>query len=79
MGKKNDDAEPSGASGGSTAWMVLRAWPFSAVTAAGFSLKPEPGGPTRFIPVFDTRAEAVEWCGSDDDSIQSIQIGSKQP
>ena len=72
-----DAAEPSGASAGSTAWIVLRAWPFSAMTIAGRPAKTEPGGPERFIPVFNTRAEAVAWYGKDDDSIRPLKLGDK--
>ena len=77
-------AEQSPASAGSTAWFVSRAWPFSAIdgargagTIAGKPAKTEPGGPVRFIPVFNTRAEAVAWCGKDDDSIQPLTLGDK--
>jgi hypothetical protein len=70
-------AEPSLASAGSTAWIVSRTWPFSAMTIAGRPAKAEPGGPERFIPVFNTRAEAVAWYGKDDASIQPLKLGDK--
>ncbi len=72
-----DDIERPVVSAGSTAWIVSRAWPFSAMTIAGRPAKAEPGGPERFIPVFSTRAEAVAWYGKDDDSIQPLTLGDK--
>jgi hypothetical protein len=77
MTTPNDTNEPSLASAGSTAWIVLRAWPFTAMTIAGRPAKAEPGGPERFIPVFSTRAEAVALYGKDDDSIQPLKLGDK--
>jgi hypothetical protein len=47
------------------------------MTIAGRPAKAEPGGPERFIPVFNTRAEAVAWYGKDDDSIQPLKLGDK--
>jgi hypothetical protein len=75
--KPQDSAAMPPASAGSTAWIVSRAWPFSAMTIAGQPAKAEPGGPERFILVFNTRAEAVAWYGKDDDSIQPLTLGDK--
>jgi hypothetical protein len=47
------------------------------MTIAGKPAKTEPGGPERFILVFNTRAEAVAWYGKDDDSIQPLKLGDK--
>ena len=73
-----DGNEMPPASAGSTAWMISLAWPFSAITVAGVRAKVEPGFPSRFIPVFNTRAEAVAWYGKDNDSIQPLRIGEGQ-
>lgn len=63
------------ASTGSTLWVISRAWPFSAMTANGMNVKVFPGEPTRFMPVFETREQAVKWYGTDDESIQPVKVG----
>ena len=64
------------ASAGSTLWEISRAWPFSAMTAKnGIRIKVDCGEPTRFMPVFETREQAVKWYGKDDESIQPIKVG----
>ena len=63
------------ASDGSTLWVICRAWPFSAMTAGGIQMKVDSGEPTRFMPVFETREQAVKWYGKDDESIQPIKVG----
>ena len=63
------------ASAGSTLWVISRAWPFSAMTANGIQMKVDSGEPTRFMPIFETREQAVKWYGTDDESIQPIKAG----
>ena len=70
-----DDAAKSPESTGSTLWVICRAWPFSAITANGVSLTVDPGEPTRFMPVFETREQAVKWYGKDDKSIHPLKVG----
>jgi hypothetical protein len=70
-----DNDEQSNPSTGSTLWVIYRAWPFSAMTANGMNVKVDPGEPTRFMPVFETRAQAVKWYGKDDESIYPIKVG----
>lgn len=70
--------EPAPASAGSTLWVIWRAWPFSAMKANGLRVKVDLGEPTRFMPVFDTREQAVKWYGRDDESIQSMTVGQKE-
>ena len=71
----NDTNERSVGSAGSTLWVICRAWPFSAMTAGGIQMKVDSGEPTRFMPVFETREQAVKWYGKDDESIQPIKVG----
>ena len=71
----NDTNERSVGSAGSTLWVISRAWPFSAMTANGIQMKVDSGEPTRFMPVFETREQAVKWYGKDDESIQPIKVG----
>lgn len=70
-----DDAAMPPASAGSTLWVISRAWPFSAVTVDGVDVKVYPGQPTRFMPLFETREQAVEWYGKDDENIHPLKVG----
>lgn len=48
-------------------WAVMRAQEFSLIeTAIGMPLQHPPEGPQRFIPVFDTKEQAVAWNGGED-------------
>ncbi len=47
-------------------WAVMEAYAWDNVIVADYgSLKCPPEGPHRFIPVFETRAQAVAWAGGD--------------
>tara|TARA_R110000868_G_scaffold58139_2_gene179638 strand:- start:468 stop:692 length:225 start_codon:yes stop_codon:yes gene_type:complete len=47
-------------------WAVMKAQPFSSLVVSGYPLQSPTEGPHGFIPVFDTREQAVEWAGSDE-------------
>jgi len=47
-------------------WAVMKAHPWSKLQVHGQPLRCPIQGPQRFIPVFDTREQAVEWNGSDE-------------
>ena len=50
-------------------WAVMRAVPWSDVEttmAPGVKLTASDEGPQHFIPIFDTREQAVAWNGSED-------------
>jgi hypothetical protein len=48
-------------------WAVMKAHAWNSVTNAhGQPLVCPPDGPHRFIPVFNTREQAVAWDGSDE-------------
>jgi hypothetical protein len=47
-------------------WAVMLAYSWDAVTAGGFRVAAPPGGPHRFIPLFETREQAVAWAGSEE-------------
>jgi hypothetical protein len=48
-------------------WAVMRAHSWGSIAINGTSLVAPPEGPHRFIPVFETRNQAVTWHGSDSD------------
>ena len=52
------------------AWAVMKGYPWSSVEAAGIPLQSPPEGPHRFIPIFDTREQAVAWAGSDEHVVE---------
>lgn len=45
-------------------WAVMKAFEWSSIQTLGLPLQCPPEGPQHFIPVFDTREQAVEWSGS---------------
>jgi len=55
-----------GAAPGSALWAVMKAHTWDSIEAAGFPLRCPVEGPHRFIPVFNTREQAVAWAGSDE-------------
>lgn len=44
-----------------TLWLVQAAYPFSSVTANGWSVAAAPGEPTHFCPVFLDKETAEKW------------------
>jgi uncharacterized protein YciI len=47
-------------------WAVLKAYPWECVKLQfGGPLKPAHGEPTRLIPVFDTKEQAIKWASGD--------------
>ena len=48
-----------------TLWAVMKAYGWGSITAGSFPLTCPPEGPHKFIPVFNTREQAVAWAGSD--------------
>ena len=65
---KQDDAPASLAPAPCSAlWAVMKAHAWDSITTAhGIPLMCPPEGPHRFIPVFDTREQAVAWAGTDE-------------
>lgn len=56
-----------GAAPCSALWAVMKAHAWDSITTAhGIPLMCPDQGPHRFIPVFNTREQAVAWAGSDD-------------
>lgn len=47
-------------------WAVMKAHTWDSLEAAGFPLRSPLEGPHRFIPVFNTREQAVAWAGSEE-------------
>lgn len=47
-------------------WCVMKAHGWDGLTVAGIPMQAPKEGPQRFIPVFDTREQAVAWAGTDE-------------
>lgn len=54
-----------------TRYALMIACPWDTLTINGVAMPTPATGPQRFIPVFDTQEQAVEW-GSDGDTIIPI-------
>ena len=54
------------AASGSALWAVMKAHAWDSITAQGYPLMSPPEGPQRFIPVFETREQAIAWADSDE-------------
>ena len=68
---KNTNASRTAARVGSSAvvrlfWAVMKAHTWNNITVADIPMQAPAEGPQRFIPVFDTREQAVKWAGSDE-------------
>lgn len=40
-------------------YCVMKAHNWACITVAGFPMRPPPDGPCAFIPIFDTREQAI--------------------
>lgn len=47
-------------------WCVMKAFAYPGIEISGYKIPHPQDGPQRFIPVFNTREEAVKWNGSED-------------
>jgi hypothetical protein len=51
---------------GRTFWAVMKAHSWDCLECSGLPVRMPEDGPHRFIPVFNTREQAVAWAGSDE-------------
>ena len=51
-------------------WAVMKAHSWDKLSVLGHPLLSPAEGPQRFIPVFDTREQAVQWAGSDEHVVE---------
>jgi len=47
-------------------YAVMKVQPWSSIKVIGYPITPPPEGPHGFVPIFNTRDQAVTWCGGDD-------------
>lgn len=57
---------------------VMKAYPFSSIQVFNsIPLNPVKGEPQRFIPVFESRKEAIAWGGTDENIVELTVDKSK--
>lgn len=71
--KKNPTVEPTPESTDSIMWVVMKAYSWSSVTAGGMPMMSPPEGPQRFMPVFESREQAVAWDNGCEDNISIVR------
>ena len=70
---KQTNTAVSGAAPCSALWVVMKAQPWDALSVgAGWPLRAPDEGPHRFLPVFNTREQAVKWAGGDDHVVMVV-------
>lgn len=60
-------------------YMILEAHPFSSLEVGGYPLKPAPGEPRHFVPVFDSEDKARDWAGDRDVQIAPLLVPDQPP
>ena len=55
-------------------WAVMTAQPWSAFTAGGLEITGPEEGPHKFMPLFDTREQAVAWSLSGDKHVVEVEL-----
>lgn len=59
-------------------WAVMRAYSWSSISLPALhsiTLRADFEGPHRFIPVFDTREQAVAWNNGSDVDVREMTVG----
>jgi hypothetical protein len=54
-------------------WCVMKAHGWKNLTVAGIEMAAPKEGPQHFIPVFDTREQAVAWSGNDETHVYALE------
>jgi len=54
-------------------YVVMKAYSWSSVTAGGMPMMSPPEGPQRFMPVFNSREQAVAWDNGCEDNISIVR------
>ena len=73
MARKKKPAEPTPEVTAPVMWAVMKAYSWSSLTVGGMSLGSPPEGPQRFVPVFDSREQAVEFDNGCEDNISIVR------
>lgn len=54
-------------------WCVMKAHGWQNLSVAGVAMAAPKEGPQRFIPVFDTREQAVAWSNNDETHVYALE------
>lgn len=56
-------------------WAVMKAYSWGSLSVGGLSIGSPPKGPQRFMPLFETREQAVAWDNGCEDNIGMMRGG----
>jgi len=54
-------------------WAVMKAYGWNSIEIPGVNIIPPPNGPQRFIPLFDTRKQALAFTDGDESNLQEME------
>ena len=54
-------------------WCVMKAHGWQNLSVSGIAMAAPKEGPQHFIPVFDTREQAVAWSGNDETHVYALE------
>lgn len=66
-------ARKSEAACSASMWAVMKAYSWESLEVMGLSLRAPPQGPCKFIPLFETRAQAIAFDGGCEDHVREVQ------
>jgi hypothetical protein len=55
-------------------WVVMTAYLWSNVTVNGMPMRSPADGPQRFMPVFESREQAVAWNNGCEDNVSIVRV-----
>lgn len=74
--KRQRAARKSEADCSDSMWAVMKAQSWDSIEVMGIPMRAPEDGPCRFIPLFETRAQAVAWDNGCEDHIREVQPNS---
>jgi hypothetical protein len=59
-------------------WAVMKRYSWDCVTVQGTELRSPKDGPHFFIPLFETREQAVKWADGNDERIYEVTVADEK-
>jgi hypothetical protein len=59
-------------------WAVMKRYSWDCVTVQGVELKAPKGGPHFFMPLFETREQAIKWTNGDDERVFEVTVADEK-
>jgi len=60
-------------------WAIMKAYGWNSIEITGVNIIPPPNGPQRFIPLFDTREQALAFTDGDESNLQEMEMVQTPP